>query len=155
MKREDIVNLKNEKDYENFYDQKKSEGYDYIEVPQDANNIVVLNNDALQYKAKHFNKDFINPKEQSKPTQEVKTDAKSEVTKLEAERDAEIDKVSKPEFKLELLENNNPLLDKLTGKERTKVTSKGRSIKAPEKYKDLHNDLNKRVIALNALINCK
>jgi len=59
LKKEDIVNLKNEKDYENFYDQKKSEGYDYIEVPQDANNIVVLNNNALKYKEKHLNKEFI------------------------------------------------------------------------------------------------
>ena len=55
MKKSDILNLKSNEAYEDFYDKKKAEGYDYISVPQDGNNIVVLNNNALKLVAKENN----------------------------------------------------------------------------------------------------
>lgn len=61
MKNADIKMLKSNEDYEAFYDKKKLEGYDYIKVPQDANDIVVLNNNAIEYVGKKLNKEALEP----------------------------------------------------------------------------------------------
>jgi len=69
MNSEDVKTLKSNEDYEVFYDKKKSEGYDYVKVPQDANDVVVLNNNAIQYVGKKINIESL-------PTQQVKAENK-------------------------------------------------------------------------------
>jgi hypothetical protein len=64
LKKSDISELRTNEDYEKFFDNKKQQGYDYVEVPQDGGNIVVLNNDILTLKGKHLNSEVLKPKQQ-------------------------------------------------------------------------------------------
>jgi len=73
------------------------------------------------------------PVEQS-PTQEVKVEA---ITKLEAERDAEIDKVSKPDLKLELVKTEDLV-----------------NSKDPEGNREKHNEIKERYKNIRKLIEC-
>lgn len=86
MTNADIKTLKSNADYEAFYDKKKSEGYDFVKVPQDANDIVVLNNNAIEYVGKKFNKDALTKAptqytEAATPKPEIKNESTTENTK--------------------------------------------------------------------------
>jgi hypothetical protein len=109
----DIKNLKSINDYEEFNDKKKSEGYDYIKVPQDANNIVVLNNNAIEYIGKKLNKDSIND---SKPTSEVvesqTTEPTSPITDLITSYEKLKDRNIAPEERRKINNERKELLDK-------------------------------------------
>jgi hypothetical protein len=73
MKNSDILNLKTNEAYEAFYDAKKAEGYDYVKVPQDANDIVVLNNNAIEYVGKKLNSESLLSKEQTPQASDVES----------------------------------------------------------------------------------
>ena len=83
MKNSDINNLKTNEAYEAFYDNKKAEGYDYVKVPQDANDIVVLNNNAIDYVDKKLNSESLLSKEQTENNGATATAANQPVSTTE------------------------------------------------------------------------
>ncbi len=84
LTKSDINSLTTNEKYEDFYDKKKEEGYDYVEVPQDGNNIVVLNNNAIKLLGKDFNHDILKNETTQDTPQQKSNSVESEGLKDES-----------------------------------------------------------------------